>query len=1042
MHKVLIANRGEIARRLLDGAAAVGLDAVALRAADDDTTVGPALPGTGPAAFLDVAAVVAAAQDAGADAVHPGYGFLSENPALARACADAGLVFVGPSPETLELFGDKQRARAHAESLDVPVLDDDGTTPIVVKAVAGGGGRGMRVVRDRGVLDEARRAAAAEARAAFGDDRVFVERYLEGARHVEVQLLGDGTDVVVLADRDCSLQRRHQKMVEIAPAPDLPDEVRARLHGYAYLLGISVALRGLATAEFLVAGTDVAFLEVNPRLQVEHTVTEEVLGIDLVAAGFRVAAGRRLADLGLNAEPRGVAVQARVCAETLGRDASVRAHGGTLTRFTPPSGRGLRTDTHGRTGLTIDPRYDSLLAKAVAHDTDLPAALAHLDRALGAFDLDGVPTTIPVLRALLARPEVLTPDTGLVERLLPEIVPDEPVGPGANGTLAASMRARVPFAPSGETLRAATAGTVVAVEAGPGTVIAAGAAVVVLEAMKMEHVLAAPRAGSVTAVAVAVGDVVAEGDVLAVVDPDTDDDAATTETTAADPDHVRPDLAEVGDRRRLTTDDARPTALERRRDAGRRTARENVADLCDEGTFVEYGAFAVAAQRARRTLQDLRERTPADGIVTGIGAVDGRRCVVLAYDYTVLAGTQGVLSHAKTDRALQLALDHDLPVVLFAEGGGGRPGETDTIAVAQLDVPTFALFARLSGRVPTVAVVAGYCFAGNAALAGCADLVVAVEGANLGMGGPAMIAGGGLGEVAPRDVGPTDVQVPNGVIDVLVPDEAEAVAVAKRYLALDRASSGTRPDQRALRHVVPENRLRVYDVRRAVTVLADEGSLLELRPEYGVGVVTAFARIAGRPVGLLANDPRRLGGAIDAEAAEKAARFLQLCDFRGLPVVSLCDTPGFMVGPEAEATATVRRFSRMFVAGANLRVPVVCVVLRKAYGLGAMAMAGGSMRVPVVTVAWPSGEFGGMGLEGAVALGYQKELAALDDEARKARYDELVAALYEQGKALSAAEVFEIDDVIDPADTAAVVLAALEAAEGPLPPRRAIVDTR
>ena len=1044
MRRVLIANRGEIALRLLDGAAAVGLEAVAVHAADDEQTPGVALPGIGPAAFLDVAAVVAAAQEAGADAVHPGYGFLSENPALARACADAGLVFVGPSPETLELYGDKQRARAHAESLEVPVLDDRGEGPVVVKAVAGGGGRGMRVVRDRSVLDEARRAAAAESRVAFGDDRVFVERYLEGARHVEVQLLGDGTDVVVLADRDCSLQRRHQKVVEVAPAPDLPDEVRARLHGYAYLLGISVSLRGLATAEFLVAGPDIAFLEVNPRLQVEHTVTEEVLGIDLVAAGFRVAAGHRLAELGLNVVPRGVAVQARVCAETLGPDASVRAHGGTLTRFTPPSGRGVRTDTHGRVGLTIDPRYDSLLAKVVAHDTDLPAALAHLDRALGAFDLDGVPTTIPVLRALLARPEVLAPDTGLVERLLPEIVPDEPAGPGANGTSAASTRASGPFAPPGVPLHAATAGTVVAVEAGPGTAVAAGAAVVVLEAMKMEHVLAAPRAGSVTAVTVAVGDVVAEGDVVAVVDPDAGDDATATVDVAADPDHVRPDLAEVGDRRRLTTDDARPSAVSRRRDAGRRTARENVADLCDEGTFVEYGAFAVAAQRARRTLQDLRERTPADGIVTGIGAVDGRRCVVLAYDYTVLAGTQGVLSHAKTDRALQLALDHDLPVVLFAEGGGGRPGETDTIAVAQLDVPTFAMFAQLSGRVPTVAVVAGYCFAGNAALAGCADLVVAVEGANLGMGGPAMIAGGGLGEVAPRDVGPTDVQVPNGVIDVLVADEAEAVAVARRYLALATTTARVpdRADQRTLRHAIPENRLRVYDVRTVVDTLVDPGSLLELRPEYGVGIVTAFARIAGRAVGLLANDPRRLGGAIDADAAEKAARFLQLCDFRGLPVVSLCDTPGFMVGPAAEATATVRRFSRMFVAGANMRVPVVCVVLRKAYGLGAMAMAGGSMRVPVTTVAWPSGEFGGMGLEGAVALGYQKELAALDEPARKARYDELVAALYEQGKALSAAEVFEIDDVIDPADTAAVVLAALEAAEGPLPARRAIVDTR
>ncbi|MCD2195950.1 ATP-grasp domain-containing protein [Actinomycetospora endophytica] len=1079
MHRLLVANRGEIALRLLEGAAALGWSTVVVHPADerDSPAVARAddaveLPGAGPAAYLDVEAVVTAAVDAGADALHPGYGFLSENPALARACADAGISFVGPSPETLELFGDKARARDHAAALDVAVLEATGpddaadllarTGAVMVKAVAGGGGRGMRVVRDAAALLDALARAASEAGSAFGDRRVFVEQYLDGARHVEVQLVGDGTgEVAVLADRDCSLQRRHQKLVEIAPAPDLPDDVRRRLHSQARSLGESVALRGLATAEFLVAGDRIAFLEVNPRLQVEHTVTEEVLGVDLVVAGLRIAEGATLAELGLGpvGAPRGVALQARVCTEILDAVGSVRPAAGTLTRFTPPSGRGVRVDTHGGVGLVISPRYDSLLAKVVVHDADLAGAVDHAARALAAFDVAGVATQLPVLRALLGRDEVRTGrwDTGLVERLLPElVVPDDGGGhdggshAGSDGSAARggsgrSTGTRAPLVPEeGEVaLRAATAGTVVAVEVPAGATLTAGAPVVVVEAMKMEHVAAGPVAGTVRAVSVAVGDVVAEGDVLAVVTPDESAADTSDEAAAIDPDHVRPDLAEIHDRHRFLTDDARPDAVAKRRALDRRTARENVEDLCDPGTFVEYGGLAVAAQRQRRSMDDLIARTPADGIVTGIGAVDGRRCVVLAYDYTVLAGTQGVLSHAKTDRALELALAHDLPVVLFAEGGGGRPGETDTIAVAQLDVPTFALFARLSGRVPTVAVVAGYCFAGNAALAGCADLVVAVEGANLGMGGPAMIAGGGLGEVAPGDVGAMDVQVPNGVVDVLVPDEAAAVDVARRYLALSGpATEVERPDQRTLRHAVPENRLRVYDVRAVIDTLVDAGSLTELRPRHGVGMITAFARIEGRAIGVLANDPRHLGGAIDAEGAEKAARFLQLCDFRGMPVVSLCDTPGFMVGPDAEATATVRRFSRMFVAGANLRVPVVCVVLRKAYGLGAMAMAGGSMRVPVTTVAWPSGEFGGMGLEGAVELGYQKELAALDGDARRARYDELVAALYEQGKALSAAVVFEIDDVIDPADTAAVVVAALETADGPLAPRRAFVDTR
>ncbi|MYW76128.1 acyl-CoA carboxylase subunit beta, partial [Pseudonocardia sp. SID8383] len=465
-----------------------------------------------------------------------------------------------------------------------------------------------------------------------------------------------------------------------------------------------------------------------------------------------------------------------------------------------------------------------------------------------------------------------------------------------------------------------------------------------------------------------------------------------------------------------------------RRSAGRRTARENVADLLDPDSLVEYGALTLAAQRARRSTAELVARTPADGIVTGTGTVGGRPVAVLAYDYTVLAGTQGVLNHRKTDRLLELAERDRLPVVVFAEGGGGRPGDTDTSAVTQLDVPTFRLFARLRDRVPTVAVVAGYCFAGNAALAGACELIVATEGSSLGMGGPAMIEGGGLGVVAPGDVGPMPVQWANGVVDLLVPDDRAAAAAARRYLrhvAGDPVAGG-HADQRLLRHLVPENRLRAYDVRRVVDTLCDTGSVVELRGGFGAGLVTALARLDGRAVGVIANDPEHLGGAIDGDAADKAAAFLALCQARGLPVVSLCDTPGFMVGPDTERTATVRRFGAMFVAGARLTVPLVTVVLRKGYGLGAMAMAGGDLHAPVLTVAWPTGEFGGMGLEGAVRLGFRDELAAITDEtARRARYDELVAGYYERGKALGVATVFEIDDVIDPADTRAVVSRAL-----------------
>src|SRR5262249_52861207 len=408
----------------------------------------------------------------------------------------------------------------------------------------------------------------------------------------------------------------------------------------------------------------------------------------------------------------------------------------------------------------------------------------------------------------------------------------------------------------------------------------------------------------------------------------------------------------------------------------------------------------------------------------------------LGYDYTVFAGTQGFMNHKKTDRLLHLAQQWKLPLVLFAEGGGGRPGDTDYLGVAGLDLTTFLNFAQLSGLVPLVGIVSGRCFAGNAALLGCCDVIIATENATIGMGGPAMIEGGGLGVFTPEEVGPVAIQAPNGVIDIVVADEAEAVQVAKQYLSYFQGS--TQPwicaDQRLLRQLIPENRLRVYDVRRVIETLADQHSVLELRRQFGVGIITALIRIEGRPVGLMANNPMHLGGAIDAEAADKAARFLQLCDAFALPILSLCDTPGFIVGPEAEKTATVRHVSRMFVTAGSLSVPFFSIVLRKGYGLGAQAMAGGSFKAPVFCVSWPTGEFGGMGLEGAVKLGYRGELAAVEDpEQRRALFQQMVDRMYQVGKAVNMSTVFEIDDVIDPADSRRWIARALASVPPPAP---------
>jgi acetyl-CoA carboxylase carboxyltransferase component len=594
-------------------------------------------------------------------------------------------------------------------------------------------------------------------------------------------------------------------------------------------------------------------------------------------------------------------------------------------------------------------------------------------------------------------------------------------------------------------VRSPLTGTVVKV-LDPGTAVAAATAVVVIESMKMEYAVEAGVDGRVAEVRVVAGETVQADAVLAVVEPgvvelEQADDAGSAH------DGPRPDLAEVLERHAVGLDAARPDAVARRRRTGQRTARENVDDLVDDGSFVEYGPVVIAAQRRRRELPDLIANTPADGMIGGVGTVDGRPTAVLSYDYTVLAGTQGLQNHRKKDRLFDVIERQRLPVVFFAEGGGGRPGDTDGSGVSGLDCLAFWLWGGLSGLVPMVGITSGRCFAGNAAILGCCDVVIATKGSNIGMGGPAMIEGGGLGVFPPEAVGPLDVQTRNGVVDVAVGDEAEAVAVARKYLGYfsGRVDDWACADQDVLRGLIPENRRQVYDVRTVIEALADTGSVLELRRDFGLGMVTALARVEGRPIGIVANNAAHLAGAIDADGADKAARFLALCDAHDVPLVFLCDTPGIMVGPDAETTALVRHASRMFVVGASITVPFGTIVLRKGYGLGAQAMAGGSFKAPLFCVAWPTGEFGGMGLEGAVRLGYRKELDAIDDPAeREAAFEEMVARMYQHGKALNAASHFELDDVIDPAESRRWITTMLASAPPP-PPRtgkkRPCVDT-
>ncbi|CAM9475939.1 unnamed protein product [Discosporangium mesarthrocarpum] len=1098
MRRLLIANRGEIALRIARSARERGLESVAVHAPEDaalatgygaDTVV--PLAGRGASAYLDVADLIRAAKAERCDALHPGYGFLSESASLAQACAEAGLTFVGPSPGALALFGDKHAARtlaieqnvsvvpgieapASVEDVEAFLADQPAGAAILLKAVSGGGGRGMRRI-DRGDdVAAGFERCASEAKRAFGVDTLYAEHLIEGARHIEIQIVADATGAIGhLWERDCSLQRRHQKLIELAPAPHLPAPVRDRLIEAARVLAGAADFVGVGTFEFLLGeGGETFFMEANPRLQVEHTVTEEITGVDLVDVQFSLAEGRTLAELGLESPPppRGRAVQLRVLAETLDAEGGTHPSGGTIKTWRPSSGPGVRVDSAMREGLAPHPAFDSLIAKLIVRsEGDETRLAARLRRALDEFRIDGPDTNLDWLAAVVSRPEVLSGAATI------RFIETQADALANEAEVLRSARAAREHTDSGETtgesasrptaagepelaegqsaIRAPLIGTVLEWCVAVGDEIAAGTPLAVLESMKMEHVIEAGSSGTVAACFAGAGDVVAEDQLLLVLDASADAVGHEGTRAAIDLDAIRPDLAALRARDALLQDAARPEAVARRRSRGQRTARENLAAVCDEGTFSEYGGLAIAAMKKVRPVEELQAKTPADAIITGTGRVNGdlfdaeaSRCALLVVDATVLAGTQGFFHHKKIDRLLEIAEQGGMPVIFYPEGGGGRPNDTDAsdVFVAGLNITSFSAFAKLSGKVPRIAVVSGYCFAGSAAFAGCADVIIATKDACLGMGGPAMIEGGGLGVYEPKEIGPTSVQAPNGVIDVLVENEEEAALVAKRTLSYFQGTTNEwkAPDSRILRHVIPENRRRIYDVRALIAGLFDLDSVLELRRAWAPGMITALVRIEGRPIGLLANDPRHLGGAIDDEGAEKAARFLQLCDAYGLPVVSLCDTPGFMVGPEIEERQQVRKVSRLFTVGANVSIPLFCVITRKAYGLGAQAMAGGGFTAPFDTFAWPTGEIGGMGLEGAVNLGFKKQLDACETEdARSALFEKLVGVMYDKGKALNAAAALEFDAVIDPAETRDRLLRGLHAF-GPITRgRRSYVDT-
>jgi len=1112
---ILVANRGEIAIRIMRAANDLGINAVAVYSEDDSQALhrtvadqAVALKGRGVPAYLNMDGIIEAAQESNCDAIHPGYGFLAENAAFARKCAENGIAFIGPDVEHLELFGDKGRARAAAANVDVPILKGidrsvsleearefyaslGGKSGMMIKAVAGGGGRGTRAVTNEADIEDAYNRCRSEANIAFGSGELYVEEFLERARHIEVQILGDKSgNIVHLGERECSIQRRYQKIVEIAPAPNLSETLRANIIYAALNLAKSVNYTNLGTFEFLVSvkttyeGDSFFFIETNARLQVEHTVTEAVTGVDIVQAQIQLSEGSSFTDIGLDGPnigaPRGFAIQTRINMETLMEDGTVKPSGGTLRSYEVPNGPGVRTDGFGYAGYTTSPSYDSLLAKVIVHSPSpkFESAVRRSLRALSEFRIEGISANIPFLTNVLNHPDFInwSVHTRWVDENVATLAKvDSSAGPkrwvesaealitngsaqqaspltgtapvmvdtsdplalfdydrqvkGAQGSeeVAENNSANL-IGPDGSVgVAAPIQGTIIQISVSEGDEIRVGQEILIMEAMKMEHVIKADTPGIIKKINVAPDDIIVEGHPLIFVEKADVGDAILEAEDAIDLDYIRPDLEEAYARHAYTLDENRPEAVAKRYGRGFRMARENIAQLVDEGTFKEYGPLVVARQHQRFTDEELRKNTPADGLVAGIGSVNGKyftperaRAMVISYDYTVLAGTQGGRNHYKQDRMFELAERFKIPLVFFTEGGGGRPGDDRTGPGVAFDTHTFTQFSQLSGWIPLVGVTNGRCFAGNTALLACCDVIIATEGSTIAMGGPAMVESGGLGVYTPEELGPMSFQVPNGVVDILVKDEEEAVETAKKYLSYFQGpiDEWEANDQRKLRHIVPENRMRLYDMREVIETIADKDSVLEIRKGFGVGVITAFMRVEGKPMGVIANNPHHIAGAIDSDGADKGARFVQLCDAFDIPIFSLMDCPGMMVGPDVESTALVRHCVRMFNAGANLTTPMFLTVVRKAYGLGVQAMCGASSFMGFFSVAWPTAEFAGMAIEGAVKLGYRKELEAIEDPAeRLAEYQRRVDTAYENAKAVNASAGYGIDDVIDPADT-------------------------
>ncbi len=1112
--RVLVSNRGEIAIRIAKAAASLGIESVGVYAPADAlslhtriATVAREINGTAGAdpvgAYLDAEAILGIATDAGCDCVHPGYGFLAENAAFAERCAEAGIAFIGPSPAALKLFGDKVQARTLAASLGIPTVPGSDAAlgsaaeaqalaaeigyPVMLKAAGGGGGRGMRAVADANALCDAFERCRSEAEAAFGDGSLFVEKLIERPRHIEVQVLADGEgNTVHLHERDCSVQLRNQKVIETAPAPGLDAELRERMLADAVKLVQAADYVNAGTVEFLVTPETGGyyFIECNPRIQVEHTVTEQVTGVDLVEAQFRIAAGASLGDLGVGdqsavGKPRGFAVQARVVARGAG----------TLAAYKEPSGPGVRVDASGYVGYSPPPQFDPLLAKVVgtvSSTGSFASALERTARALGEFHVSGLATNIAQLQAILAHPTVREGDartTLLAEE--PSLLASAPNG---NGTLAllqqqatvmgvggAAAAGTQPSAatdlavPDGhEAVACPMAGSVLEVRAQEGDRVAPSEPLLVISAMKMESQVEAPCAGVVSAAqALNPGDNVEAGQVFAAIDPD---EAAARGSERQSDQGWAPLLRDVDTMRALAHKRLAPGSEDpgvvRQRSRGKLTCRERIDLLLDAGSFREVGSIAgFASYDEDGTITDF---TPANH-VGGWGRIETRPVVVCADDFTSRGGHADGAIGAKSGYLDRLSIEMRQPSIRLLDGssGGGsvaamvpaqkKEGESaakESRGAIKAGRPRVAggggsflpghlgsaMYTQQLSTVPVVNMLLGSVVGIGAAKAVLGHFSVMVRDiAQLFVAGPPVVAHAMGYDITKEDLGGWHIHCRNGSVDNLAEDEEEAADLTRRFLSYLPSSvyeappvapprSDDPPDRREeeLFSLIPRKRTTTFDMRKAIRLMADRDSFFEVGPLWGTDQITGFVRMGGHPLGVIASDSQHAnGGALTADGCSKLTRHLDLCDLFHLPVLNLVDNPGFAVGLEHEISGTIRRGGEWMVAFSQVTVPIFTVVMRRSFGV-----AGNNYATPVarpsMRVAWPAADAGGIPPEGGIEAAYKRQLAEAEDP--RALRDELMARIETARGPIGPLSKFQIEEMIDPRDTRRVICEWLETA--------------